>query len=249
MMANPNVLISSDYGPIIINRYDPFIGMDIARIGYCFKDDIALIKSIIEFLLTKSDSVTYYDCGSNIGTHTLALGRTFRERIKIRAFEAQRQIFYMLCGTVALNGLSNTHVHNNAVSDSQDTIDIALPDYNAVNNFGGVEMMTPKKWSDNETMVKVSSEKVSCVTLDSFQERVDFIKLDIEGMEDRALNGAIQTIETHRPVCFIEILKTDVDFVLNFFKTRNYVAFQSNADAIFIPSELGYNLADLKKLF
>jgi len=249
MMANPNVLIASDYGPIIINRYDPFIGMDIARIGYCFKDDINLFKRIIDFLLTKSDSITYYDCGSNIGTHTLALGRIFREKIKIRAFEAQRQIYYMVCGTVALNGLSNTFVHNNAVSDSNGVIEIALPDYNMINNFGGVEMMTPKKWSDNESMAKVSKEKVSCVTLDSFEEKVDFIKLDIEGMEDRALIGATKTIDTYRPICFVEILKTDVDFVLNFFKSRNYVAFQSNADAIFIPSELGYELEDLNKLY
>ena len=111
-MSNPNALINSDYGPIIININDSVIGKHISQLGYWAKDDIDLIKQLIDFLLTKKEFVTYYDVGSNIGTHALSIGKTYGHKVKIRAFEAQRQIFNMLCGTVALNGLSNIFCHN-----------------------------------------------------------------------------------------------------------------------------------------
>jgi FkbM family methyltransferase len=237
IMSNPNVLINSDYGSIIININDSVIGRHISQLGYWAKDDIELIKKLVDFLLTKKESVTFYDVGSNIGTHALAIGKTYGEKVKVRAFEAQRQIFNMLCGTVALNGLSNIFCHNLAVSDgSQEKINIPLPDYHAVNNFGGLELIQPLR-SDNQAMVKNNFEEVATTTLDDFNEVVDFIKMDIEGMEDKAFMGAKMILEKYRPICFIEILKTDVEFLINIFKEMGYLGFQKNADLIFIPAE------------
>jgi hypothetical protein len=39
-------------------------------------------------------------------------------------------------------------------------------------------------------MIKNLHETVKCVTLDSYGEDVDFVKMDIEGMEHLALAGA-----------------------------------------------------------
>src|SRR5260370_16919171 len=41
--------------------------------------------------------------------------------------------------------------------------------------------------------------------IDSFQQPVSFMKIDIEGCEPEALRGARQTIMRHRPVIWIEI--------------------------------------------
>ena len=60
-MSTPNVLINSDYGPIIININDICIGKFISHLGYWAKDDIELIKQLIDFLLTKKDSITFYE--------------------------------------------------------------------------------------------------------------------------------------------------------------------------------------------
>lgn len=248
-MSNPNALINSDYGSIIINVNDSVIGKHISQLGYWAKDDIELIKQLVDFLLTKKESITFYDVGSNIGTHSLAIGKTYGRKVKIRAFEAQRQIFNMLCGTVALNGLTNIFCHNLAVSDGGDEkIKIPLPNYDEVNNFGGLELIVPLR-SDNQTMSKNNYEEIATTTLDDFNEIVDFIKMDIEGMEDKAFIGAKLLLEKYKPICFIEILKTDVNFLINLFKGMGYFGFQKNADLIVIPTEYQIQINGLNRIF
>lgn len=248
-MKNPNALINSDYGPIIININDAVIGAHISKFGYWAKDDIELIKTLLNYQLSKKETVIFYDVGSNIGTHSLAIGKTFQEKVKIRAFEAQRQIFNMLCGTVALNGLTNIYCHNLAVSNEENmTIKIALPDYGRRNNFGGLELISPLR-SDNQNMVKNKYEEVKTTTLDIFDEAVDFIKIDIEGMEDKALVGAQSMLKKHRPICFIEIIKTDVHYLKKLFEDMGYWGFGKNGDLIVIPSEYKIQIKGLKRIF
>lgn len=248
-MSTPNVLINSDYGPIIININDICIGKFISHLGYWAKDDIELIKQLIDFLLTKKDSITFYDVGSNVGTHALAIGKTYGNKVKVRAFEAQRQVFNMLCGTVALNGLNNIFCHNLAISDgSFSKIKIPLPNYFEANNFGGLELIPPLR-SDNQKMLIDNSEDVNTATLDDFNETVDFIKIDIEGMEDKAFSGAKYILNTHRPICFVEIEKTNVEYLIDLFKGLGYLGFQKNADLIVIPAEHHIQISSLNRIF
>lgn len=248
-MSCPNVLISSEFGPIVINVNDSVIGKYISQLGYWAKDDIELISQLINFLLLKKDSVIFYDVGANIGTHSLAIAKKFNDKIKIRAFEAQRSIFYMLCGTIALNGLRNVHCHNLAVSDSSlNKLKIPLPNYSEVNNFGGLELIPPLV-SDNQAMSKKYFEDVDTATLDSFEEVVDFIKMDIEGMEDKAFLGAQSIIANHRPICFVEILKTDKDFLFKLFLENKYIGFVKNDDLIAIPIEHQIEVNGLQRIF
>jgi FkbM family methyltransferase len=248
-MLNPNALINSDHGPIIINIHDTIIAKHISRFGYWSKDEIDLIKRLLDFLFLKKDFLVFYDVGANIGTHSLAIGKTYGSKIKVRAFEAQRQIFNMLCGTVAINGLDNIYCHNLAVSDKQGkSIQIPLPDYRTPNNFGGLELIPPTK-SDNQDLVLNGSEEVSTITLDSFNETVDFIKMDIEGMEDKALAGSNAILEKHRPIVFIEIGKTDFNYIMNLFRKICYVGcIVKERDLIAIPFEHKIGIADTRRV-
>ena len=233
----PNKVVNSTYGPMIINTNDRYIGRSIETYGSWAADDIELIKSIIRIQLEEKDFVKFYDVGANIGTHTVALAREFGNKINIRSFEAQRQVYYMLCGNVALNGLENVICHHYAVSDQPGLLPINVPDYNTENNFGGVELIKPV-YSDNHDMVKPGLEYTPTATLDSLDESVDFIKMDIEGMEHLALAGAHDTIKQHQPICFVEIFKTDQAFVKTFFKELGYQAYEIRAeDWLFIPEE------------
>lgn len=73
--------------------------------------------------------------------------------------------------------------------------------------------------------------------------------MDIEGMEDKALLGAINTIEHHRPILFLEILKTDVNFVMTFLRERGYLGFQKSFDLIAIPIEYQLQVNGTNRVF
>ena len=238
----------SSFGPIIINVNDKFISKSIVDDGYWAIQDIDLIRKLIDVQLNETKVLTFYDVGANIGTHSLALSKIFKSRIKIRAFEAQRPIYNMLCGTMALNSANNVFCHLNAVSSKGgEFINIELPDYTKPNNFGGFELMPPRH-SDNESMSRGDAvESVETLCLDSFNEPVQFIKMDIEGMEDKALLGCSNIIEKFRPICFIEILKTDSDFVIKFFEDRNYTFLKRRGDALFIPLEYESQVRSIEK--
>lgn len=239
----PNKIVDSAYGPMIINANDQYIGRSIEVYGAWAQEDIDLIKSLINLLLANKETVVFYDVGANIGTHTVSLAKIFGNKIAVRSFEAQRQVYYVLCGNVAINGLDNVHVHHAAVSDiSNNTMLIDLPDYTLPNNFGGLELIESQR-SDNQYMTKTRSETVTTVTIDQFDETVDFLKMDIEGMEHIALQGARTTILTHRPICFVEMWKTDTNAVKQFFKELNYVAYAYKPDDwIFFPADSNLGL-------
>ena len=234
---------------MIINANDQYIGRSIEVYGYWANEDIDLIKSLVGLLLTKKPTVSYYDIGANIGTHTVALAKTYGDKITVRSFEAQRQVYYMLCGNISINGLNNVHAHHLAMSNkSSETIDIDLPDYSMPNNFGGLELMNSLR-SDNQYMTKNATEAVETVCIDDFDEQVDFIKMDIEGMEHLALEGGKKTIAKYRPICFVEMWKCDIEAVKKFFKKLNYIAYQYKPDDwIFFPKESEFCVNNAPKI-
>jgi FkbM family methyltransferase len=242
-MTIPNIIVNSIHGPMIVNENDQYIGQSIQQLGAWAQDDIDLIASFCDIILNNKSKIVLYDVGANIGSHTVALAKKYGNRITIRSFEAQRQIYYMLCGNIAINGLDNVICEYTAVSDVANTvISIQLPDYNSVNNFGGVELL-PAQHSDNQTMIKPNLEFIKTTTLDSYNDSVDFIKIDVEGMEHLALEGARQILTKHRPICFVEIFKTDQNRVKQIFKEFNYIAYAYKQDDwIFCPAENNFEL-------
>jgi FkbM family methyltransferase len=247
-MASPNIVVTSSYGPIIVNVNDKFITKSIISNGGWAEHEIELIAQLVSYKLNLMKHIMIYDIGANIGTHTLALSKIFGDKVSIKAYEAQSAIYNMLCGTVALNNLRNVKCYNNAVSNTDHDIEIALPDYMVENNFGGLELIQPSK-SDNQTMVKNGMEVVKAITIDSLNEHVDILKIDVEGMEHLVIDGAKNTIDKNRPICFVEIFKTDTDYILEFFRSRDYMIYRWNTnvftDAVFIPKESGIGVGGL----
>lgn len=248
-MTIPNIIVNSIYGPMIVNQNDQYIGQSIRQLGSWAQDDIDLIASFCDLILANKPRMILYDVGANIGTHTVALAKKFGDRITIRAFEAQRQVYYTLCGNVAINGLDNVICEFVAVSDiPNNIIPIQLPDYNTVNNFGGVELIQAEH-SDNQNMIKPNMEFIKTTALDTYNDKVDFIKMDVEGMEHLALEGARYLLATNRPVCFIEMLKTDQSKVKAIFKELNYIAYAYKKDDwIFCPEESEFELKGVEQV-
>jgi len=246
-----NVVSPSQYGPIIINKNDDTIGMCISEYGYWGTADIQLIQSILRATCKDATAVTLLDIGSNIGTHTLAFAQFDFPGLNVHAFEAQRQVYYMLAGTIALNSLANVYCHHVAVSNvSGQEIRIPMVNYDSKSNFGSYEI-EKAKFSDTADMYLAGQyEMIRTIRIDDMAlSDVKLLKIDVEGMEDKVIEGAQETIRTNRPLVFIETFKTDFEPIKQFLLSLDYLIFMTPArDAIAVPKEFGVGVAGITPL-
>ncbi len=146
----------------------------------------------------------FLDIGSNMGYCSLLMSKAVGEDGRVFAIEPSERDFLRLVDNVNLNRLSNVNVYRLAVSDKIGKVNISIaPEERSALNTLGTSF-------SNKGIEKVQTEEVDSTTLDMFVEeeeldRIDVIKMDIEGSELKALNGARNTIEQHRPALIVGI--------------------------------------------
>jgi FkbM family methyltransferase len=242
-------LFQAANGPMILNLRDRGVSGDIMQTGHFEPQQVALLSDLTRYLMGRQRRVTIYDVGANLGTHTLALARLSPSRIRVRAFEVQSRVFYMLCGSVALNRLGNVDCHHLAVGDVDGAmLSLQVPSYSEVHNFGSFEVEQIQR-SDNQAMAKPHTEQVRVATLDSFGEPVDLLKIDVEGMEEKVLDGSRELFARSSPICFIEVFKSDLRNIAGFLASRGYAGYSTHQDLLAIPTRFGLQINGLSKIF
>lgn len=161
------------------------------------KHTLAVISSVVEA------GDVCLDIGANIGAITFALAKATGPNGVVHAFEPGPPFFLRLQKNVAMNPVvgARIHLHRCGLSDASGT----LPWQEDSTNPGNAHI----HWADSERGVTVP-----VTTLDTFAKtanlpRVDFIKIDVEGMEDAVMRGATKMIASHRPTLFYESLCVD----------------------------------------
>ncbi|MFZ0369975.1 MAG: FkbM family methyltransferase, partial [Halobacillus sp.] len=128
------------------------------------------------------------------------------------SIEPNREAFDLLEKNVQLNGLENkTTLLNHGVGKELGKGSIV----------GGSE--------DNMGMSQLKGDVEGDVVIETidhlFSElnRVDVIKIDVEGMEMDVLQGAVNTLKKHKPLLYIETTTDDkLQLVYSFLKKFNY---------------------------
>lgn len=223
-MKYRNIVTATDFGPMIINRNDNIIGLSIAEFGYWENAEITLLTSLINYQYPNANNISILDIGANVGTYSLAFSKMNIPGLNIYSIEAQRVIFYMLAGNMALNSCDNVYLHHAAASNvNEGFLEVNPIDFDIPANYGAFELLAPFQNSDFNGAVLETKERIPLKTIDSLgAENVAFIKMDIEGMEDKAFEGAAKTIERDRPIIFFEYHKTDYDKIKLMLKKFNY---------------------------
>ncbi len=138
------------------------------------------------------------DVGANVGAITLALADRVGPGGRVFAFEPGPFLFERLTANVRRNpGLDRVVTTiNRGVADRPGT----LYWNEDANNPGNAGLLDP------------SGTRVEVVAIDEFfgndlLPRLDFVKIDVEGMEYEVLRGGRQTWRRHRPVLYFETLR------------------------------------------
>ena len=217
----PFVLLASNQGTLIVNRND-YRMMDAATgygVGYqlfnqsCFDpEEVGLAVKLLELRHQHfGDGVVGLDCGANLGVHTIEWARALYGRGTVIAIEAQERIFYSLAGNIAINNCFNASAIHAAVGAQDGFLDIPVPDYLKPSSFGSLELrQSGRSEFIGQALDPKKKQRIRLMAIDSLQlERLDFIKIDVEGMEMEALAGAQKAIARCRPIMLIEQIKTD----------------------------------------
>ena len=106
-------------------------------------------------------------------------------------------MFNALCGSVALNDLDNLYVYNKALGASAGKVSVSQPNYSIPQDFGLYSLTHPNNSSVGEDVIVTTIDALGL-------SQLDFLKVDVEGMELEVLHGAHDTIRDFEPWCWVE---------------------------------------------
>ena len=182
------------------------------------------------------EGVVAIDGGANIGSHAIAWGIEMTYFGEVLAFEPQERIYYALCGNITINNCFNVRALHAALGNpSQDTtqnptIEVPILNYATNSSFGSLEL---RQRENNEYIGQpidyARTQKVPLISIDSLNlPRLDYVKIDCEGMEIEVLNGAMKSIQKHKPILQIEVIKSNPQEIISLLKDYEIFPFGIN---------------------
>lgn len=206
--------IESEYGHFIVNRHCAYQADVLIKTG---KPHIQPeLDKILGIISTLPEGSVVLDAGANIGLVTIPVAQLLTKKGGVvHAFEPQKMMSYALCGALALNDLENVEVYHQALGESNGILTADRVDYSQPQDFGLFSLAVQSEQHPHT---------VSVTTIDSLGlPRLDFLKIDVEGMEVDALKGGRETIESHLPWCWVEYWKGDTESIKAQFKDLDYI--------------------------
>ncbi|MBM09222.1 MAG: hypothetical protein CMF69_06560 [Magnetovibrio sp.] len=167
-----------------------------------FEDDVSFL---FDRLVKKSDTVL--DIGANNGFHTVLFSKKASNG-RVFAFEPLRKFAQQASLNCALNGANNVKIVSCALGAKDENLDMKV-------NIGGVGLQGTSTFIDNNKHVGENpgfyeTQSMPVRRLDGIinkigiSDKVNFMKIDTEGFDTMVLEGAMRTIQTYRPVMFVE---------------------------------------------
>lgn len=199
------------------------------------------IDSMDPLIVEKNERVFYikninegnvvFDVGANIGELTLLFSKFVGNRGQVHSFEPTPETFDKLSSLVRITNKKNVTLNNLAVSEDKGfgNFNIYEKQYASWNTFAkrplenyGINIAPPIS-----IVVPVISIDEYC--LENFIDRIDLLKIDVEGAELDVLKGAERMFKEKKiKICVFEFGQTifdmgnTVDDFKNFFNKHDY---------------------------
>jgi len=163
--------------------------------------------------------MVYYDAGANVGFFAVIAARLVGPSGQVVCFEPLPSNARQIEHNARLNGFSNISILSEALGGS--------------NRTEAFQTSAEPTWGSLATVGKAPDQasgqiEVNVRTLDSMEAMnrlrpPDVFKIDIEGAEEEALNGARNTLAASRPILIIELHNTNAA-VTSILESMGYVS-------------------------
>jgi FkbM family methyltransferase len=171
-----------------------FTLIDGSRFDYPLKSAVGCSLFINNFETTEIEFVrqslqpgnVFLDVGANAGAYTIIAAKEVGTTGHVYAFEPGVRELSLLRHNIAINNLTNVTVIEKAVSNYKGTTKFAISQDGAMNSLA----------ETNHPQQKIAEwQTVEIISLDDFVEdfgvqKLDFIKIDVEGAEHLVFEGA-----------------------------------------------------------
>lgn len=158
-----------------------------------------------------SDGAVCFDIGANFGLYTLTFAAAVGPAGHVYSFEPLPGPRAVLDRTVRWLGVDNVTVSDQALGDRRGTAEISLPIRHGLPVHGRAfitdeaEGLGPNVEFAAERRQPVVLSTLDTVVRAAGLDRVDLVKVDVEGYEPMVLDGAEWTLATYHPTLLLEI--------------------------------------------
>ena len=168
----------------------------IGRLIFTFREHYEPELAYLEKVL--SPGKTFVDVGASFGIYTVAGSRMVGETGRVLAFEPSVQSFPILKKNIEMNSLRNVTAFRVALSDKGGGAWL----YHAPDPSGNSLGRDPSFDGAGE---EVMTESLDHALQRASVDRVDVIKMDVQGAEELVLRGASKVVKSMRPVIIFEV--------------------------------------------
>jgi len=180
-------LIQGRHGKFLVPVNDQYVGQSLLAYGEFSYLEFELFEDLIE------SAFVVVEVGANIGAHTVGLSALVPEG-SVLAFEPQSFCYEFLETNININSIRNVTTFDVALGKYAQQMYAPTYSRDAFVNWGGISLGARTR----------NSEAVSVVRGSSLVPWVDFLKVDVEGMEQEVLEGLEETVIKAKPILYIE---------------------------------------------
>lgn len=192
-----------------------YIGFNIILNGIYELDYLNLFVKFFEENSIELHNMNVLDIGANIGNHTVYFSKYFKS---VTSFEPNPKVFKML--DLNTFELANVDIFNYGLSNSEGEHEFTYTE----SNFGGGSLIT--KDFENKVSINIKLKKLDDI---HFDNKIDLIKIDIEGHEYNAFLGGGDLLLKDKPYILFEQNMVEIENgttkSIELLKTFNYKNF------------------------
>lgn len=178
----------------------------IRNISYRFEPQDRHILGLLETVLTRTNPRSLWDVGAYVGFYSWYVKSHAASTEEVHLFEPDPENADLLRATIASSGHDCFHLHEVAASNICGTVEFEVDE--VTHATGSVAGSYPTTFAERHFGLEPRTRSVQCVRLETVQSRLppDLIKVDVEGNELAALEGAESILRDHQPVILFESL-------------------------------------------
>ncbi|ADI31996.1 FkbM family methyltransferase [Staphylothermus hellenicus] len=160
----------------------------------------------------KQDHV-FIDVGAHIGLYTIYVANILRGRVI--AIEPNPESYEFLLRNIQLNNLKRVIALNIVAWKEDGRLRLCYTP-------GDTTRSSVKRIKGQERCVSVRARKLDSLLRELNIDRIDLVKIDVEGAEREVLQGMEKILEHYKPRLIVEIWRENLKNVLKYLRKLNY---------------------------